>query len=251
MNDLSTSGNPWFARGAVAGALVFAALNALSWFWRSAAWSDLCGATRDAGIDAIGFPFEIWREGSGYGSGWLFNFPMMGVNLLFAAIMALGFGWLVNRMSSRFSALIEGGDETSHLRRPLRLTFSVRGLFVATTVAALFLGTTRMLGVSPWLLGAIYFVGPLVLILIAMAPTGLHWEQRMVILIGFAVMMLVGSVMIGSKLGMEFDRVLFGIFICWVPQSVFASALILLWEAKKADRPGPLTAKRSQTLSGD
>ena len=231
MNDLSTSKKPWFAYGAVGGVMVFAALNALSWFWRSAAWSDLCGATRNAGDDAIGFPFEIWREGT-YHSGWLMDFPMVGVNLLVAAGLACFFGWLGKKLSPKFSAVIESGTDPMKVRRPLQFTFSVRGLFVATTIAAVFLGVTRLLGVSPWLLGAIYFVGPLVLVLIAMAPTGLHWEQRMVILVAFAVMMLVGSVMVGTRLGMEFDRVLFGVFICWVPQSVFAAAMVLMWESK-------------------
>ena len=232
MNDPSTSKNPWFAGGAVGGAMIFAALNALSWFWLSDAWSDLCGATRNAGADAIGFPFEIWREGADYGSGWIINFSMVGANLLVGVIFACAIGWLTKKLSPRFEKLVEASKDASETRRPLRFTFSVRGLFVAITVAAFFLGITRMLGVSPWLLGAIYFVGPLVLILIAMAPTGLHWEQRMVILLAFAVMMLVGSVMIGTKMGMEFDRVLFGVFICWVPQSVFAAAIVLWWEVK-------------------
>ena len=236
MNDLATSSKSWFARGAIGGAMIFAALNALSWFWLSDAWSDLCGATRNAGTDAIGFPFEIWREGTYFGSGWLINYPMAGGNLLVAAAMACLFGWFTKKMSPRFADLVESSIEAAMPRRRKRFTFSVRGLFVATTVVALFLGVTRMLGVSPWLLGAIYFVGPLVLILIAMAPTGLHWEQRMVILVAFAMIMLVGSVVVGMRLGMEFDRVLFGVFICWVPQSVFAAAIVLLWESKKLAR---------------
>jgi hypothetical protein len=63
--------------------------------------------------------------------------------------------------------------------------------------------------------------------------------------------MLVGSVMIGTGLGMQFDRVLFGIFICWVPQSIFAAAIILvfsIWSAGKAAMPAS-TAQTARTAS--
>ncbi|QEG21323.1 hypothetical protein [Mariniblastus fucicola] len=227
MNEPTTSSKQWFARGAVGGVMIFAALNALSWFWLSDAWTDLCGATQNAGADAIGFPFEIWREGNYYGSGWMINYPWLGVNLILAIAIAFLFGWIGSRFASRLQQLVEGAESTE--LRKLNFTFSVRGLFVTTTIAAFFLGITRMLGVSPWLLGAIYFGGPLVLILIAMAPVGLHWEQRMIIVVAFAILMLVGCVMVGTKMGMEFDRVLIGVFICWVPQSVFAAFAVLMW----------------------
>ena len=231
MSKIATSGKRWFVRGMAGGFMLLAALNSISWFYLSTGWTDLCGATQNAETEAIGFPFEIWREGQAYGNGWMLNFPMLGLNLLAAVAIAVVGGFVALAVAPTFTRIIEEFEASEKPDRPLRLTFSVRGLFVVTTIAAVFLGVTRMLGVSPWLLGAIYFAGPLVLILIAMAPVGLHWEQRIVIVIAFAIFMLVGSVMAGTKMGMEFDRVLFGVFICWVPQSVFAAALSLVWSA--------------------
>lgn len=231
MSNIGTSRKHWFVRGIAGGFMLLAALNAISWFYLSSGWTDLCGATLNADSEAIGFPFEIWREGTSYNGGWMINFPSFGLNLLVAAAISICGGFIAMSVAPVFNRIIAEFETTSDPPRRLKLTFSVRGLFVATTIAAVSLGVTRMLGVSPWLLGAIYFAGPLVLILIAMAPVGLQWEQRMVILVAFAIIMLVGSVMIGTKMGMEFDRVLFGVFICWVPQSVFAAAISLAWSA--------------------
>ncbi len=231
MSNIGTSRKHWFVRGMAGGFMLQAALNAISWFYLSSGWSDLCGATQNADSEAIGFPFEIWREGQFFGDGWMIDFPMLGLNLLVALAFALLGGFIAVAVGPRFNQIIEEFESNAKPPRPMRLTFSVRGLFVVTTITAVFLGLPRMLGVSPWLLGAIYFAGPLVLILIAMAPVGMHWEQRMVILVAFAIFMLVGSVVVGTKLGMEFDRVLFGVFICWVPQSVFGAGALLMWNA--------------------
>ena len=69
MSKTSPSKFRWFIRGFAAGFILFAALNALSWFFRSEGWSDLCGATLFAHTEAIGFPLELWREGVGYQGG--------------------------------------------------------------------------------------------------------------------------------------------------------------------------------------
>lgn len=227
MSKIATSKKHWFVRGMAGGFMMLAALNALSWFWLSDGWTDLCGATKNSDSEAIGFPFEIWREGQAYGDGWMFNFPLIGLNLAVALAIAIVGGFIAVSLAPKLTRIIDEFEANSKPSRPLKMTFSVRGLFAITTTIAVMLGLTQLLGVSPWLLGAIYFVGPLLLILIAMAPVGLHWEQRVVVLIGFAIVMLVGSVMVGTKMGMEFDRVLFGVFICWVPQSVFAAAVVL------------------------
>jgi hypothetical protein len=247
MSKIATSRKHWFARGMAGGFMTFAAMNALSWFWLSDGWTDLCGATRNTDSEAIGFPFEIWREGNVYGDGWMFNFPMIGLNLVVALVFAVLAGFVAVSMAPKLTRIIDEFEATSKPERPLKMTFSVRGLFAITTTIAVLLGLTQFIGVSPWLLGAIYFVGPLLLILIAMAPVGLHWEQRVVVLIGFAIVMLVGAVMVGTKMGMEFDRVLFGVFICWVPQSVLAAAIVLassvLTTRIVIEKPGPASTE--------
>lgn len=237
MSDSSTSTKHWFAHGAAAGLMIFSTCDALSCFYLSSGYSDLFGATTDATVEAAGFPFEVWREGASYGSGWVIDFPVAMLNLLFALFLIVAFGSLAAVWSKPLSRMFPVPQGNPKRERPRRWTFSVRGLMVATTIAAVFLGVTRMLGISPWLLGAIYLAGPLVLILIAMAPVGLRWQQRMVILVVFAMVMLVGSVFVGSRLGMEFDRVLHGIYICWVPQSVVAAMLTLVWNGLFLKRP--------------
>ena len=231
MDDASTSSKPWFARGAAAGMMLFSTCDAMSWFWLSEGWSDLFGATKNGSVEAAGFPFEVWREGANYGNGWVIDFHLAGLNLIVAAMLIVGFGLLAAAKSKQLSQvfIVPVTDSPTTYGKKRNFTFSVRSLMLATTMAAVFLGVTRMLGISPWLLGAIYFAGPLVLILIAMAPVGIPWQQRVVILIVFAIIMLGGSIAVGTHLGMEFDRVLHGIYICWVPQSVIAAVLVLIW----------------------
>ena len=130
-------------------------------------------------------------------------------------------------------------DSVYNVKLRFRFTFSVRGLLIVTTLIAFAVGLTQALGSSPWLLGVIYFAGPLTLILIAMGPVGIPWEQRSVILVLTAIFMLTGAILIGGRLGMLFDQVLLGVFICWVPQSVFTALLIFsvtLWKHRLSSK---------------
>jgi len=168
------------------------------------------------------------------------------LNLLFVMIIASVCGFTTAALSDRIETMLPKEQSAESKKTRFRMTFSVRGLLIVTTLIAVVIGLTKSLGASPWLLGTVYFAGPLILILIAMGPVGIPWEQRSVILILVAVVMLGGAVLVGMKLGMEFDRVLLGVFICWVPQSVFAAALItglVFWKnrplnsAKADDQP--------------
>ena len=231
MGKTGTSKLRWFVRGLAGGFIFYAALNALSWFFRSTGWSDLCGATLNNHTEAIGFPFEIWREGEGHQG---LIVARLGIHLLIGLVVSIAAGFFVVAASSRLESMLPEEQSSSTV---FRLTFSVRGLLIVTSLIAVALGLVQSLGSSPWLLGVIYFAGPLMLILIAMGPVGIPWEQRSVILIATAVLMMVGAVIVGGHLGMEFDRVLLGVFVCWVPQSVFAALLILgvaFWKSRLA-----------------
>ena len=231
MNKTGSSKFRWFVRGFAAGFILFAALNATSWFFRSSGWSDLCGATQAAHTEAIGFPLELWREGVGYKGGLMMSVPSLAINAGVGLLVAVIAGLTAVRMSPQIEAMLP--DERTGDAKSFRLTFSVRGLLIVTTLIAFAIGLTQSLGSSPWLLGVIYFAGPLTLILIAMGPVGIPWEQRSVILVLTAICMLAGAILIGGRLGMLFDQVLLGVFICWVPQSVFAALLIFgvtLWK---------------------
>lgn len=220
MDNAGTSQLRWFARGAAGGFIFYAALNALSWFFRSTGWSDLCGATLNEHTEAIGFPFEIWREGTGHQG---LVLAALGIHLLIGLAVSIVAGFVAVSLSSRIESIM---PEEPTSKTVFRMTFSVRGLLIVTSLIAIALGFIQSLGTSPWLLGLIYFAGPLTLILIAMGPVGIPWEQRSAILVLTAIFMLVGAVIVGGRLGMEFDRVLLGVFICWVPQSAFAAILI-------------------------
>ena len=233
MNKTGSSKLRWFIRGFAGGFILFAALNAMSWFFRSAGWSDLCGATLSAHTEAIGFPLELWREGVGYQGGLMMSVPSLAVNAGVGLLVAVIAGLVAVRLSPRIEAILP--DDQIGAPKRFQLTFSVRGLLVVTTLIAIAIGLAQSLGSSPWLLGAIYFAGPLTLILIAMGPVGIPWEQRSVILVLTAICMLTGAILIGGRLEMLFDRVLLGVFICWVPQSVFAALLIFgvtLWKQR-------------------
>ena len=235
MDKTDTSKVRWFARGFAGGFILIAALNALSWFFRSEGWSDLCGFTLHEHTEAIGFPFEMWREGFSYSNSTV-SLPSLGLNLAIGLVFAIGAGLLGIKLSRRILATLptDIGPNTT-----FQMTFSVRGLLIVTTLLAIAIGLTKSLGASPWLLGTIYFASPLILILIAMGPVGLPWEQRSIILVLTAVCMMAGAVLVGSRLEMEFDRVLLGAFICWVPQSVFAALgiiVIALWKHRLSGR---------------
>ena len=233
MGKTSTSKLRWFVRGMAGGFILYAALNALSWFFRSTGWSDLCGATINEHTEAIGFPFEIWREGAGHQG---LVLAALGIHLLIGLVVSIVAGFVAVALSQRIESML---PEESTDKTVFKMTFSVRGLLIVTSLIAVTLGLVQSLGASPWLLGTIYFAGPLMLILIAMGPVGIPWEQRSVILVLTAACMLVGAVIIGVRMGMEFDRVLLGIFICWVPQSAFAAVLIgglAVWRSGRASK---------------
>ena len=231
MDETGTSKLRWFIRGAAGGFILFAALNALSWFFLSEGWSDLCGATYNAHSEAIGVPFVIWREEAGSFRYWEMSLPNLGLNLLYMAVTSTICGFVAATLSPRIESMLPTKRSSEAKETGFRITFSVRGLLICTTLIAVAMGLTKSL--SPrWLLGVIYFGGPLILILIAMGPAKIPWEQRSIILTLTAIVMLTGAVFVGLKLRLEFDRVLLGVFICWVPQSVFAAALItgfVLW----------------------
>jgi hypothetical protein len=78
-------------------------------------------------------------------------------------------------------------------------------------------------------LGAIYLLGPWLLILIAFVPLGISWQARIGILVPTAVALMAAAIALGGHLSapIEFDKVLLGIFICWTPQTVVAAIVLV------------------------
>ena len=103
------------------------------------------------------------------------------------------------------------------------IQFTLRGLMIATGMTAITATVARTYAARPETLVAIYVLGPLFLVIIAMLPRQLQWQTRVLIIVPATLTLIAVAIAVGIALGMEFDKVLMGIFLCWTPQSVFAA----------------------------
>lgn len=221
----------WFARGMLVGVLVVGSSNALSFFFRSRGWGSLLGA-RDSSDEAIGFPLLVWEETGGYGSHplniWAFGFDVVCGLLLgaFFGLLAVSNRQHLNQMTSRFQA---NGNADQ-----FRIQFSIRGLMICAAFAAFGSAVARTFAPRVEILAAIYAFGPVALVTIAFLPRRLRWQQRVAIITPMTFVLIAVAITLANALGIEFDKVLMGIFICWTPQTAFAaiglSAFLLVRE---------------------
>ncbi|MDB4778115.1 hypothetical protein OAG68_01535 [bacterium] len=217
----------WFVQGFCIAFLLIAAGNAASFFWRSAGIDSLFeGNVRSK--EAIGFPIEIWNANSEFGPLYI-NYLMMAVNGLFGAILGLFLGGLAMKFSAPLDGLIRDFEnQAASQNRSLSLQFSMFGLMGATAILGLLVaGVTQWAGTRE-LLWFVYLLGPTLLIGIAFLPQGLHWQTRCLILTSVAGVVIAGAIWSGNLRGMEFDRVMMGIFVFWTPQSAIAAFLLLV-----------------------
>lgn len=251
-NDVGTTMNQpiattplhWCVRGVMVGILLSGALNAVSYFWRSERWGNLLGTT-PGHREALGFPSQLWENGNAYG-GYFIDPPALLANAAFAMVVAAACGWIMVRYQTPLTRLVVELEELTNAESSTHLfRFSLRGLLVATCLAGVFAaGLHHALARRPEVLGMIYLFGPWVLVLIALLPMGMSWQQRVIVLIPSALLLMVGAVAIGHflKPGIEFDKVLLGIFICWTPQCVLAAIGVtaaLIYESTRSDQHKP------------
>lgn len=213
----------WFARGTAVGMLLIAVVNALSYFVRSSDWGNLIGKA-EANDEAIGFPFVVWESGNTY-NGFYADYPMLFLNVLVAfaigsmvGIIAVGQRETLNRLVDDFEREAEAAGES---KRPIQ--FSLMGLMTATTLCAVFVAIAVKLAARPETLLAIYALGPICLVAIAMLPRRLSWQRRVAIITPSALTLIAVAIAVGVRLGIEFDKVMMGIFLCWTPQSAVAA----------------------------
>lgn len=208
--------------------MLVAAANAASFFFRSRGFGNLLGVPPEGdAFEAVGFPFEIWQAGNTYG-GWMIDYSVLPWNLLTGLLVGTLCGLVGIAGKSKFNQWIAEFESREQSRRQLRVQFSVKGLLILTTIVSGLFAATTAWGSSPQLLAAIYFLGPLCLIMIAMAPDQIPWEARVVILVIVALALIGIAIATGSKLGLTFDQVMFGVFVSWTPQSAFAAFLIVV-----------------------
>ena len=220
----------WFVRGFAVAILLVGAINAMSYFVRSDGPGNLVG-THSERREAVGFPWELWERGNAY-NGFYVDYAAVGANVFSGVLLgavcglvAAGFTGLLNRIGERLEAEMQQGQR----RASVPLQFSLRGLLATTAVAAVIAAIWRSsLSARPEVLAAIYLLGPLVLVVIALIPGNMSWQQRVAVIIPLTLMLIGAAVGIGGRLPnpLEFDQVLLGIFVCWTPQSVL-SALAL------------------------
>ncbi|MEL6109559.1 MAG: hypothetical protein AAFU85_26415, partial [Planctomycetota bacterium] len=78
-------------------------------------------------------------------------------------------------------------------------------------------------------LASIYLLGPAALIALAFLPRGWQWQQRVALLTPTTIALIVAAIALGQALGVDFDKVMMGIFICWTPQSVLGAVVLTGW----------------------
>ena len=225
--------------------MMVAATNALSYFFRSQSISDLLD--KDPRVtEAVGFPFEIWREGSVYHGTMIIDYVAAGYNLLTGVALGTIFGVIAIALSGFFNNWVVEFERKAQQQKPVRLQFSTRGLMILTSIAAVLIAIMTQWHGTREVLMAIYFAGPLVLILIAMSPSNIRWQHRIVILTLLAIAMIGIALSSGVARDVSMDKVLLGIFVSWTPQSAFAAMILMvylvtsmLWrDIKKAPNSG-------------
>lgn len=242
--EIGTTAAHWFVRGLAGGVMLIAAGNALSYFFRTASISDLIGGHRGV-TESIGFPFEIWRENSVDHGSLFIDYWMTGLNLLTGVLLGALFGMIAVKLRQHFNRWVEEFERKNSVNRSLNFQFSVKSMLLMTTIAALFIAAlTRWKG-TPEVLIAIYFLGPISLILIAMMPNKIHWYHRIAILTVTAFSMIGIAIWSGLILQVPIDRILLGIFVCWTPQSAIAAFIItvgliaqLFWNSPMPEQAG-------------
>lgn len=225
VSAIGTSNGHWFLRGLGSGIVLVAATNAVSYFFRTPSIADLIGSDSHV-IEAVGFPFEIWREDSIYFGGQFINYANVGLNFLIGLALGLVIAGIMIRWRDTFNQWIHDFEQKQTPESSTSFQFSVRSLLLTTTVVAAFMAVLTTWKGTPEALLAIYFAGPAALVGIAMIPQNIHWHHRIVILTLTAVAMIAIAVWSGLILGVSLDRVLLGIFVSWTPQSAFGAFLL-------------------------
>ena len=232
--SLAGSRARWFLRGTAVGLLLLASINALSFFVRSADWTSLVGPPRSNDA-SIGFPLVVWESGNQYG-GLFADYPNLAWNVLVAALVGSVIGAVAAARTDVLNGLIDSIQNAASSTSPdsdrsaaSPIQFSLQGLMIMTTVVAVAVAVVSKMAANPTTLIAIYALGPLGLVALAMIPRHLTWQHRVVLLVPITFGLIAVAILVGQSLGMEFDKVLMGIFLCWTPQSALAAIMLTTW----------------------
>ena len=220
-----TTRTRWFGRGIFLGILLCAILNALSYFVRSGGWGGLLGAS--VGGEAIGFPFLLWQQGNAYG-GYFVEYAALAWNTLFGVGLGAICGVATLTQLHLLNSVVAEAEAGAANQDRNPFQFSLRGMFVATLLAALLAAIGRTWAARPEVLAGIYLFGPSLLVVLAMIPRRISWQQRVAILIPATLIVIVVAMSVATAMKIEVDKVLLGIFVCWVPQTGIAAIAVTL-----------------------
>ena len=218
---IGTSAGHWFTRGLAGGFLLMAGVNAVSFFFRTGGFGSLLGYPT-LPSESIGFPLPVWEAGKFY-RGAFVDYRAVMINIAFALIPGLVFGCVGVWGREHFNQWVEEFEREQADSQRLRFQFSTKTLLVLTTVVALAIAAISSYRQSRVTLLAVYLIGPAALIGLAMLPDRIRWYWRALLLVIVAKGLIGIAISTGFALGMPLDKVMFGIFVCWVPQSVFAA----------------------------
>ncbi len=218
----------WFFNGVLVSVLMMATANGLSYFVRSGSWQPLLDASYNS--QALGFPLEIWRRGESYASGALVDQRAMAINAVIAILIGSCIGWWFVSNHRRLDRFMDFMIERELATKSgMTWQFSVAGVFAFTALVAVFFAAVRAaLGASPNVLLGIYVLGPTFLVALAMLPSGLTWQSRVLLLAPSTLLMIGFTMYVGTKVGLQFDHVMMGVFVCWVPQTVLAIIVLMV-----------------------
>ncbi|HVX61837.1 MAG TPA: hypothetical protein VHC19_14575 [Pirellulales bacterium] len=217
--------------GALAGVLLFAAFNALSYFALSPA-TKLLGGTRDGG--RIGFPAIVW-ESSGRGVGTFHSVALL-QNVAVGLAASAAFGMVV-ALATR-GRTSPGWSSVAESRRPkaLRIArqFSLRGMLLTITALAvvLALGQQSQEQTKLRLLLAIYALGPSLVIAVYGIARRFTPNTMGTATTSVAALTVSAALVLGAGSGIrDMTQVLLGLFVYWTPQCVLLAVCLLAWTA--------------------
>jgi len=220
--------------------MIIGAANAISYFVLSDGYSNLVGWEADE-RERIGFPFEVWQRGKTYGTN-LINFPAFYKNgatgfglALILGILSLKCRNSLNRTAERILRAeqpLPESTEANKVEPPQTSSgnqFSLGGMMLGTMIVAIIIGLATKLRPDPKVMAAIFFFAPVVMIGITMLPRRWTLYFRMAALSVLATSSIGVAIAVGAGLGIPFDEVLMGIFICWTPQGVIGTLSLVTW----------------------
>jgi hypothetical protein len=221
--------------GLSAGVLLFAALNALSYFVRT-------GGDLQRRGGRIGFPWLAWAD-NGYPNGEFFPSALLAnVCVGLAASAALGclfalvvrgerpFSWPQFQAPARDRKGEFDGEDSPAESRPRQ--FTLRGLMLFTTaVAVLFAaGQEADEEAKRQILILAYWLGPTVLVAAFCLSSWLAPRACGQTMLVVGPLVLLATLILGASAGLnDMTRVALGFFIYWTPQCVLLLGFFAVW----------------------